>query len=96
MKLAKILFYNLTLLILFYIIIEILTGQIIFKKKLKWKSKIKIDKGLSQTLHWYLKNKGYFSSVSKKLYNNRLGLKVESVKGFAMFLNISEFKEIGL
>ena len=45
------------------------------KKKLKWKSKIKIDKGLSQTLHWYLKNKGYFSSVSKKLYNNRLGLK---------------------
>ena len=35
MKLAKILFYNLTLLILFYVIIEILTGQAIFKKKLK-------------------------------------------------------------
>ena len=35
MKLAKTLFYNLTLLILFCVIIEILTGQIIFKKKLK-------------------------------------------------------------
>ena len=44
-------------------------------KELKWKSKIKIDKGLYQTFQWYLKNKGYFSSVSKKLYNNRLGLK---------------------
>ena len=45
------------------------------KKKLKWKTKVKIDKGLNQTFKWYLDNKSYFSNVSKKLYNSRLGLK---------------------
>ncbi len=44
-------------------------------KKLGWKSKISIDKGLLQTFEWYLKNKSFFYSVSKNLHINRLGLK---------------------
>ena len=44
-------------------------------KKLGWKSKISLDKGLSMTFDWYLNNKSFFNSVSKKLYINRLGLK---------------------
>ncbi len=45
------------------------------KKKLGWKAKISIEKGLVQTFDWYLNNKNFFKSVSKKLYVNRLGLK---------------------
>ena len=44
-------------------------------KKLGWKSKITLDIGLSQTYDWYVKNKKFFSGVSKKLYIKRLGLK---------------------
>ena len=44
-------------------------------KKLGWKRKISLYEGLSQTLDWYIKNKSFFNSVSKKLYVNRLGLK---------------------
>ena len=44
-------------------------------KQLKWKSKIPLNLGLSQTFNWYLNNKNFFNSVSKKLYINRLGLK---------------------
>ena len=44
-------------------------------KKLGWKSKISLYEGLSQTLDWYINNKSFFNSVSKKLYVNRLGLK---------------------
>jgi len=44
-------------------------------KKLRWKAKIPIQKGLEQTFDWYFKNKAFFNSVSKKLYINRLGLK---------------------
>ena len=44
-------------------------------KNLGWKAKISLNKGLSQTFDWYLNNKIFFSSVSKKLYINRLGLK---------------------
>ena len=43
--------------------------------KLKWKSKIPLNLGLSETFNWYLNNKAFFNSVSKKLYINRLGLK---------------------
>ena len=43
-------------------------------KSLKWKSKINIEKGLSQTIDWYLSNKKFLSSISKKLYEKRLGL----------------------
>jgi len=45
-------------------------------KKLGWKAKIPLNKGLSQTYDWYMNNKIFFASVSKKLYENRLGLKV--------------------
>ena len=44
--------------------------------ELGWKSKIPFHSGLSKTLDWYLNNKIFFKSVSKKLYINRLGLKV--------------------
>jgi len=44
-------------------------------KKLRWKSKITFNSGLLQTFNWYLDNKSFFNSVSKKLYINRLGLK---------------------
>jgi len=44
-------------------------------KKIRWKSKISLNKGLSQTFDWYASNKAFFNSVSKKLYINRLGLK---------------------
>ena len=44
-------------------------------KKLRWKTKISLHDGLSQTLGWYINNKSFFNSVSKKLYINRIGLK---------------------
>jgi len=44
--------------------------------KLAWRSRIPLHKGLYQTFDWYLKNKSFFNSVSKKLYINRIGLKV--------------------
>ena len=44
-------------------------------KKLRWKTKISLHDGLSQTLDWYINNKSFFNSVSKKLYINRIGLK---------------------
>ena len=45
-----------------------------FLNKLKWRIKINLNDGLSQTFDWYLNNKNFFNSVSKKLYINRLGL----------------------
>ena len=44
------------------------------KKILGWKAKINLDSGLSQTIDWYLNNRIFFKSVSKKLYVKRLGL----------------------
>ena len=44
-------------------------------KRLGWKSKINLDDGLSKTFAWYMNNKNFFKSVSKKLYESRLGLK---------------------
>ena len=43
-------------------------------KELKWKSKIDLNEGLADTFQWYLNNKDFFTSVSKKLYAKRLGL----------------------
>ena len=43
-------------------------------KKIGWKAKTPLSDGLSQTFDWYLNNKNFFNSVSKKLYINRLGL----------------------
>ena len=45
-------------------------------KKLGWKTKISLREGLLQTFNWYINNKSFFKSVSKKLYTKRLGLKV--------------------
>ncbi len=45
-------------------------------KKLGWKTKISLHYGLLQTFNWYINNKNFFNSVSKKLYTKRLGLKV--------------------
>ena len=45
-------------------------------KKLNWKPKIKFEKGLKQTIIWYLKNKRFLKSISKKNYESRLGLKI--------------------
>ena len=44
-------------------------------KKLSWKTKISLNDGLSQTFSWYINNKSFFTSVSKKLHVHRLGLK---------------------
>ncbi len=44
-------------------------------KRLRWKAKISLQKGLSETFDWYLNNKSFFNSISKKHYINRLGLK---------------------
>ena len=43
-------------------------------KELKWKSKINLNEGLADTYRWYLNNMDFFISVSKKLYDKRLGL----------------------
>ncbi len=45
-------------------------------KKLKWKSKTQLNNGLNLTVDWYLKNKKFITSISKKLYVNRIGLKI--------------------
>ena len=45
-------------------------------KKLKWKPKTNFNKGLIDTINWYLKNQKFLSSISKKLYDKRLGLKI--------------------
>ena len=45
------------------------------QSKLKWKAKIKLQIGLRSTFDWYFNNFNFFTSISKKLYNKRLGLK---------------------
>ena len=44
-------------------------------KELNWKTKINLDRGLNDTFNWYLNNKKFFLSISKKLYDKRLGLR---------------------
>ena len=43
------------------------------KNKLGWRPKTNFSKGIKLTLDWYLKNKSYYKSLSKKDINNRLG-----------------------
>ena len=45
-------------------------------KKLKWKSKISLNIGLSKTFDWYNLNRSFFSEISKKQFDKRLGLKI--------------------
>ena len=44
-------------------------------KKLMWKPKINILKGLNMTIDWYLKNPGYYLTLKKKDITSRLGKK---------------------
>ena len=44
--------------------------------KLQWRPKIKFDKGLENTVEWYLKNKFFLNKISRKKYGKRLGLSV--------------------
>jgi dTDP-glucose 4,6-dehydratase len=43
------------------------------KSELKWYPKTTFSKGIKLTLDWYLKNKSYYKSISKKDIINRLG-----------------------
>ena len=43
------------------------------KKELNWKTKTSFSKGIKLTLDWYIENKSYYKSLSKKDIINRLG-----------------------
>ena len=43
-------------------------------KKLKWKSKVKLKKGLENTFTWYFKNMKYYTTLKKKDITKRLGI----------------------
>jgi len=45
-------------------------------KHLKWKSKVKFDKGLRDTIKWYLENKKFLNTIGKKKFEKRFGLKI--------------------
>ena len=45
------------------------------KKKLKWKPKTNFSNGIKKTFEWYLNNKKYYKSISKRDINKRLGSK---------------------
>ena len=45
------------------------------KKKLGWRHKTSLKKGLSHTIEWYLKNKKFFDKISNRDFTKRLGLK---------------------
>ena len=45
-------------------------------KKFKWKTKINFEQGLKETIIWYLNNKYFLNTISKKSYEKRLGLKL--------------------
>ena len=46
------------------------------RKKIKWKNKTSVNKGLEITFNWYKNNLGYFKKISKKNITARLGLKL--------------------
>ena len=45
------------------------------RAKLKWRPKVNFEKGLKETIKWYLINKSFVKKILKKNYNKRLGLK---------------------
>ena len=45
------------------------------KKKLKWLPKTNFANGIKKTFKWYLDNKNYYKSLSKKDIVKRLGTK---------------------
>ena len=44
------------------------------RTKLNWKPKIKLLKGLSETIDWYMQNQNYFKNLKGKSHLKRLGL----------------------
>ena len=46
------------------------------RREIKWKSNTSLINGLNLTIDWYLNNKQFLNSISKKLYVKRLGLKI--------------------
>ena len=46
------------------------------QRELGWKSQVNFIKGLNLTIEWYLNNPRFITSISKKLYVNRIGLKI--------------------
>ena len=45
-------------------------------KKLGWRPETNLDKGLKMTVEWYISNKKFLKSISKKYYEKRIGLKI--------------------
>ncbi len=45
------------------------------KKELKWKPKTSLGEGIKKTFKWYMENKKYYQSISKKDIIKRLGTK---------------------
>ena len=45
------------------------------KKELKWTPKTNLSEGIKKTFQWYLENKKYYKSISKKDIIKRLGIK---------------------
>ncbi len=45
-------------------------------KEMSWKPKLSLEKGLSMTIDWYLKNPNFFKRISKNFNYKRLGLKL--------------------
>ena len=43
-------------------------------KKLRWKSKVNLKKGLEDTFNWYFKNMKYYTTLKKKDITKRLGI----------------------
>ena len=50
--------------------------QLLIKKKLGWKKKLNLDKGLFLTIKWYLKNTDWLKKINKNKYSGRLGIKL--------------------
>ena len=46
------------------------------KKNLKWKPLTNLNKGISNTIDWYVDNIKYFKSINNKKYFGRLGVKI--------------------
>jgi dTDP-glucose 4,6-dehydratase len=46
------------------------------KKNLKWKPLTNFNKGISNTIDWYVDNIKYFKSINNKKYFGRLGVKI--------------------
>ena len=46
------------------------------RTKLNWKPKIKLFKGLSETIDWYMQNQNYFNNLKGTSHLSRLGLKI--------------------